>query len=257
MEPAVLFEKKGKTAYVILNRPEQRNAINLEIREKLCESWTRINKEHDIWCAIITGGEKVFSTGQDLAELSEFRKKDQLSELPFNTLETLGVNIEKPVIGAISGYCLGFGFFLTMVASDIRIASTTTRFGMPEVKLAVPPSLGIPAFVAKHFTPAMAMELLMLGKNITAEDAYRSGFVNRIVPPEALLGEAEAFADMINQTSPVGVKNIKEVFKKITAPDPKDIALSNAVCLLGRHSEDYLEGPRAFREKRKPVWKGR
>ena len=257
MGASIIFEKKGKTAYVILNRPEQNNAINLEMRQGLCDAWKEIEQDPDIWSVIVTGGDRVFSTGQDVIELAKFKKKQPIADLPLNNLNTFGANVGKPVIAAISGYCLGFGFLLTMVAGDIRIASHTAEFGMPEVKIGVPPSLGIPAFVAKCFPPAVAMELFILGNNITAEHAFRLGYVNKVVAPEDLLQTAEAYAEKINSFSPLIVKNIKEVFKKITDPDPGAIALSNAMCLLGRHSEDYIEGPLAFREKRKPEWKGR
>lgn len=229
----------------------------MAIRQGLCDAWKEIDRDPDIWSVIVTGGEKVFSTGQDLIELSEFRKKEPIAELPLNDLETFGVNVKKPVIVAISGYCLGAGFLLTLVADDIRIASNTAKFGMPEVTVGVPPSLGIPAILSKHLPSAIAMELLMFGNNITGEDAYRSGYINKIVHPEDLLSTAEEYAHKINNLSPLIVKNIKKVFKNVTAPDPKAIALSNAVCMLGRHSDDYIEGPKAFREKRKPEWKGR
>ncbi len=146
---------------------------------------------------------------------------------------------------------------MTMVASDIRIASTTAKFGMPEVKIGVPPSMGIPAILANHFPPAIAMELLLLGKMIDAETARQMGYINQIVSPDQLISTAGTYAEEINQFSPLILKNIKEVFKRITSPDQKAIALSDALCLLGRHSEDYREGPRAFKEKRKPVWTGR
>ena len=257
MADAMIFEKKGRTAYVILNRPAQNNAVDLAVRQGLCDAWEEIEGDDDILSVIITGGEKVFSTGQDVIELATFKQKDPLGNLPLNDLRTFGADVKKPVIAAVSGHCLGFGFLLTMVAADIRIASDTARFGMPEIKVAVPPSLGIPPIVAKHFPPAMAMELFLTGESITAEDALRVGFVNKIVSPDELLSTAEETAGKINGFSPLNVRQIKEVFRQVTAPDPRDMAFSEAMCLLGRHSEDYLEGPRAFREKRKPVWKGR
>jgi len=252
----IIFQKKGKTAYIILNRPDQKNAINLGMRKGLRKAWEKINNDSQIRSVIITGGNKIFSAGQDLVELAEFRKKEPVADLPLNDLETFGANIKKPVIAAISGYCLGAGFLLTLIASDIRIASNTVIFGLPEVKIGVPLSFGIPPILARHFPPAIALELLMLGNNLTAEEAYKNGYINKIVAPDELLSEAEKYAENINELSPLLVRNIKEVLRYEIVPDPKTIALSNTICLLCRKSEDYIEGLKAFKEKRKPQWKG-
>src|SRR3989339_56972 len=257
MASDIIFQKEGRTAYITLNRPNQKNAINMSIRQSLCDAWDEINNDSNVCSVIITGGDKIFSAGQDLIELSDFGKKEPIAELPLNTPETFGVNIKKPVIMAISGYCLGVGFFFTIVAGDIRIASDTAKFGMPEVNVGIPPGFGIPPILSKHFSPSITSEILMFGYNITAEDAYRSGFVNKVVPPDELLSTAEKYADRINQFSPLIVKNIKDVLRNVTTPDRTALKYSDALCLLGRHSEDYIEGPMAFREKRKPVWKGR
>jgi enoyl-CoA hydratase/carnithine racemase len=257
MENKVLIEKKGETAILTLNRPAQKNAIDLDVRQALCEAWESLDRDPDTWSVILTGGEQVFSVGQDLVELNAFRKTEQIADLPLNNPRTFGSEFKKPVIAAISGYCLGAGFLLSLVGCDIRVATHTALFGMPEIKVGLPPSFGIPPLVARHFTPAVAMELLLLGNNISAEDAYRSGYVNKVVPPEQLLLEAHNYADQINAFSPLMVKNTRQVLRYVTAPDPMASALSDAVCMLGRHSEDYLEGPRAFREKRKPEWKGK
>ena len=254
-ESPILFEIKDGIAYIILNRPNSRNAINLGMRQALCSAWNEIETNRDVLSVIVTGGDKVFSTGQDLQELTEFRKKDQLSELPLNSPETFGAKVKKPVIAAISGYCLGAGFLFTMVGSDVRIAAENAKFGMPEIKVGVPPTFGIPAILSSHFPPAVAAELLLWGKNITAADAYRLGYVNEVVKVEDLMSKAEEFARHINQMSPYLTRSSKEVLRKVSEPDAKNIAYSQAMCLLGRHSEDYIEGPRAFREKRKPVWK--
>lgn len=251
---SIVFEKKGKTAYIILNRPEKRNAINFAIRQGLCDAWEEIDGDPDILSVIVTGGEKIFSSGQDLLELLEFRKKERIKDLPLNELKTFGANVKKPIIAAISGYCLGGGFLFTMVGADVRIASSTAKFGMPEVEYGLPLAFGIPPLVGKHFPPNIAMEILLFGNLLTAEDAYRCGYINRIVAPEDLISTAENYAEKINKFSPVIVKNIKQAFTSSTALEPKAIALSDAICQLGRHSEEYIEGQKAFIEKRKPVW---
>jgi enoyl-CoA hydratase/carnithine racemase len=257
MDSPVLIEKKGNTAIVTLNRLGQKNAIDLAMRKGLCQAWEEIERDREIFSVILSGGEMVFSAGQDLVELSEFRKKEPVAELPLNNLETFGLGVKKPVIAAISGPCLGAGFLLTMVCSDVRVASESAQFGMPEVKVGVPPSFGIPAILCRHFSPAMAAALLLFGRRISAQDALRAGFVNEVVPVSEMHSTAEKYAREVNEMSPLITRNIKEVLRKVTDPDPLSVAYCNAMCTLGRRSEDYVEGPRAFRERRKPVWKGR
>jgi len=255
--PALTFEKRDHTAYIMLNRPEQKNAINLEMRKGLRDAWKEVDEDRDIFSAIVSGGEEIFSVGQDLLELEQFKKNDPIQDLPLNTLETFGSEVGKPVVAAISGHCLGYGFLLTMVGCDLRIASTSALFGMPEIKVGVPPSLGIPAYVARYFPPAASMELLLTGNFISAEAAHRYGYVNRIVPPSEVIGEAERIARIINAYSPFMVRNIKKMVRFALTPDAGATAYSQAVCLYCRHSPDYLEGPKAFKEKRPPKWTDR
>jgi enoyl-CoA hydratase len=255
--PALVFEKRDHTAHIILNRLKQKNAINLEMRQELRLAWKEVDEDADIRSAIVSGGEEVFSVGQDLLELEEFKKNDPIQDLPLNTLETFGSEVKKPVIGAISGHCLGYGFLLTMVGCDLRIASTSALFGMPEIKVGVPPSLGIPAYVARYFSPAVAMELLLTGNFISAETAHRCGYVNRIVAASEVIAEAERIARNINEYSPFMVRNIKKMARFAFTPDSGAVAYSQAVCLYCRKSPDYLEGPKAFKEKRPPQWKDR
>lgn len=257
MAAEVLYQKKGETACITLNRPDKNNAMNLEVRKLLAGYWREADADPEIRSIILTGGDKVFSTGFDMVELAKFRKKEPLGELPYTGMDDFGASVSKPVIAAISGYCLGGGFFMTMVAADFRIASHTARFGMPEVKIGITPAFGIPPMLTTFFPQSVVMEMLLLGHNLPAEDAHRLGFVGRVVPPEELLATAEAVAEEINELSPLVMRNIKRVLRTVTAPDPKGIAFSDAICLMSRYSEDYIEGPRAFREKRKPVWKGR
>jgi dehydration protein DpgD len=257
MAAEVLYEKKGKTAYITLNRVDKNNALNLAARKTLAGLWREADADPEVWSIILTGGDKVFSTGLDMVELAEFRKKEPLGDMPFTGMDVFGAGMSKPVIAAVSGFCLGGGFALTMVAADLRIASSTARFGMPEVKIGITPAFGIPPMLAAHFPQSVVLEMLLLGRNLSAEDAFRFGYVSRVVPPEELRDAAETVAREINEMSPLVVKNIKQVIRTVAAPDPRGIAFSDAVCLMSRYSEDYIEGPRAFKEKRKPVWKGR
>lgn len=251
---AVLFEVKKGTAYVRINRLEKRNALNLEVREGLKRAWEQVNSDPEICSAIITGGDQVFSVGQDLEELSEFRKHEPVEELPLNTDETFGAFVRKPLIAAINGHCLGTGFLLVL-NSDFRIAGKDVRFGIPEVKVAVPPILDFPVKIAENLPRVHAMEMLLLGEFLEAEIAYRLGFVNRVVEPDEVLTTAEEFAGKINGLSPFMTRLFKEQYRIITDQPPQGIAFSKTLTKLGRYCEDYREGPRAFKEKRSPVWR--
>ena len=252
---AVLYEKKGKTAYVVINRPEKRNAINYEVRKGLLEAWQKVNDDPDVYSVIMTGGDKIFSAGQDLEEVLNYRQQGREEDLPLLE-ETYNTYIKKPVIAAINGYCLGAGFLLAL-KSDIRIASDDAKFGVPEVKLGITPTLGLTVRMAQYLPSAIALELLLLGESLSAEHAYRLGFINKVVPQNEVMPTAEAYADRINQLSPLATQNIKQQYYMGISLSPQVIALSDSIAKLARYSEDYGEGLRAFTEKRKPEWKGK
>jgi len=249
----VLFEVKERTAYIKINRLEKKNAINLEVREGLKRAWEQVNNDPEIRSAIITGGGEIFSVGQDLEELSEFRKHEPVEELPLNTDETFGAFVRKPLITAINGYCLGTGLLLVL-NSDFRIAGKNVRFGIPEVKVAVPPILDFPFKIAQNLPRVYAMEMLLLGEFLEAETAHRLGFVNRAVESNEVLTTAVELADKINRLSPFMTRLFKEQYRIITDQPPQGIAFSKTLTKLGRYCEDYREGPRAFKEKRRPIW---
>jgi enoyl-CoA hydratase/carnithine racemase len=253
---AVLFEVKERTAHIKINRPHKRNAINVEVRKGLKRAWEQVNEDPEIYSAIITGDDKVFSVGQDLGELSEFRKKEPVGDLPLNTEEIFGGFVNKPLIAAINGYCLGAGLLLVL-NSDFRIAGDTVVFGLPEVKVAVPTALDLPPKIAQNLPKVRAMEMLLLGEFLHAETAYHIGFINRIVEPTQVMAVAEEFASKINELSPFMTRLFKEQYQTITSLPPQVGAFSKTLAKLGRYSEDYREGPRAFAEKRKPVWKSK
>jgi enoyl-CoA hydratase/carnithine racemase len=255
--PAVLYEKRGKTAYVTINRPEKLNAINYEVRAGLLESWEKVNKDPDVWSVIITGaGEKAFSAGADMEKTAEFRENEPTADLPLNTESTFGADVMKPIIGAINGYCVGAGFLLSFYC-DIRVASENAKFGLPECKRGIVSGHGLNIKVANYFPTGIAAEMLLLGELFDAQKAYHFGYVNKVVPQTDLMSAAETVAWKINNLSPLVMKNIKSCYKVGAGISPQSIEFNDTMARMIRYSEDYKEGINAFAQKRTPVWKGK
>jgi enoyl-CoA hydratase/carnithine racemase len=254
----VLFEKRNHIAFVTINRPEALNATNREVRVGLLEAWDKIDDDPEIWIAVVTGaGDRAFSVGGDIKEGIEYREKlSPLEDFPFNTAKTYADELKKPLIGAINGYAFGNGFMLALNC-DIKVASENASFGLPEVKLGFPPMRDINIKVCQYFPISVASELLLLGEPLNAQEAYRLGFVNKVVAKTQLLETAEAYAKKISELSPLGTTSIKRAIRIGTCPSPQAVAFSDTIGRMTRYSEDYKEGRRAFVEKRKPVWKGK
>lgn len=250
---ALSFEVKSNTAFIQINRPERKNAINLSVREGLKKAWEKVNSDPHIRSVIVSGDEKFFAAGQDLEELTEFRRNEPVEDLPLNVAETFGASVRKPVITAVRGYCLGLGLLL-VANSDFRIAGKNAIFGLPEVKVAVPPAMDLPVKIVHGFPKAIALEMLLFGELLDAERAFQLGFVNRVVETEKVMPVAMDFAARINKLSPYMTRLFKEQYQTITAVPRQICEFSKALAKLGRHSKDYSEGPLAFKEKREPVW---
>lgn len=254
MADEILYESRGPVAVVTINRPEARNAINAGVREGLLAAWRRFEKDDSARVAILTGaGDRAFCAGADLKEMSA----KKFGVVPRNLMPTLNVNVQvnKPVIAAVNGAAYAGGWALVQMC-DMVVAAEGARFAISEAKV----GRGMPwAVPLTHMIPQkVLLEILMTGDPISAERAYEIGFVNHVVPADQLMSKAIGIAETIAENAPLTVAAAKEMV--YLATDTGRMAgLEAARHLFNRvySSEDALEGPRAFAEKRKPQWKGR
>lgn len=271
----VLYEKKGRMAFVTINRPEVLNALHWPASEELYDIWGDFLADTEVWTAVLTGaGDRSFCAGADIkfsASLKpEERARARSAQASDSRIQFGGMvhrEIWKPIIAAVNGYCLGGGLEIAM-SCDIIVASERARFGVPEIRnVGGFPGAGGIHRLPRHIPLKTAMLMLLTGDHMTAEEALRTGLVSRVVPHDRLMAEATAIAERINENPPVAARVTKEIVTKsldlpLEYPDNQGLRAWDLDALVGMklwESEDWQsrEGPRAFVEKRKPIWKGR
>ncbi|MFC1929746.1 enoyl-CoA hydratase/isomerase family protein [Chloroflexota bacterium] len=254
--PVVLYEKKNKIAYITLNRPEKRNAMNLELVEELKTIWTDFRDDENLWAAILSGAGEAFCAGVDI-----LRSKDSLDPvtgerraLALEATPTV-YNVWKPIIAALHGYVLGGGWWLALNC-DIRIAAENTLFGIPEGRWGRPITFALP--LLREIPTTIAREVLLTGNTITAQRAYQLSLVNEVVPCGQIIKQASDWAERICEISPLLTRVTKKAIQLGRDLNSSDMmTLSKSLFEPLRKTNDFEEGRKAFAEKRKPQWKAK
>jgi enoyl-CoA hydratase len=243
-------------ALIQLNRPKELNALNLQLMQELRDSLQQLDKDDQTKVIIITGNEQAFAAGADIKQMADKTAIDMLLIDQFSTWDQIR-KTKKPIIAAVSGFALGGGCELAMTC-DMIIASETAKFGQPEIKIGVMPGAGGTQRLTKAIGKAKAMELVLTGRFISADEACRYGLVNKVVPVEFYLKEAVQLATEIAQMSPIAVQLAKEsVNRSFETHLDEGLLYERKNFYLAFASEDQKEGMKAFIEKRKPIYTGK
>ncbi|MGB2868231.1 MAG: enoyl-CoA hydratase-related protein [Bacteroidota bacterium] len=252
----LLLTKEPGFAIVQFNRPEVLNALNMQLMTELVDALESLDKDDSVRCIILTGNEKAFAAGADIKEMADASATEMLIRDQFARWDRIR-KIKKPIIAAVSGFALGGGCEL-MMSCDIVIASETAKIGQPEINIGVMPGAGGTQRLTRAVGKVKAMEMVLTGKTISAEEALRWGLINKVVPVESFLQEAKDLARQIAEKPPVAVRLAKEAVLKsfdTTMEGGLEFERKNFYLLFA--SEDQKEGMKAFIEKRKAEWKGR
>ncbi|MCW3100771.1 MAG: enoyl-CoA hydratase [Chthonomonadaceae bacterium] len=255
----LLYEKKGSIAYVTVNRPKVLNALNSATFRELKAAFQDAQDDAAIRGVILTGaGDKSFMAGADISELAHITpvqavENTRLGQGVADLIENLG----KPVVAAVNGYALGGGSEMAL-ACNIRVAADTAKFGLPEVTLGLMPGAGGTQRLPRLIGKGLALQMILTGGMINAEEAYRIGLVNQVVPAADLISRAEAILTRINANAPLSIKAALEAVNKgMDTSQAEGVLLEATLFALCASTEDKQEGTTAFLEKRAPRFQGR
>ena len=243
---AVTYKKEGHVAVITMNKAERMNRLDPELVDGLHQAWKRLMADSDARVAVLTGaGDKAFSAGADLKKVPHNL---------YHAIPSVGVPVDKPIIAAVAGWCIGGGMVLTTMC-DILIAADNTTFSYPEVKIGF--SGGLISNLASRIPHKIAMELLLVGDNMDVRRAYEVGYVNKIVPVEELLPTAMDWAQRIAATAPFPSQMLKRFVLETMPKGPTERAAGARIQVEAiNDSADWAEGQAAFAEKRPPVYRG-
>jgi enoyl-CoA hydratase len=243
-------------ALIQLNRPKELNALNPELMQELRDAFLSLDRNDQVRVIILTGNEKAFAAGADIKQMADKTAVDMLKLDQFQTWDSIR-KTKKPIIAAVSGFALGGGCELAMMC-DMIIASETGKFGQPEIKIGVMPGAGGTQRLTRAIGKAKAMELVLTGRFLSADEAHYYGLVNKVVPVEMYLHEAITLASEIAHMSPVACQLAKEaVNRSFETHLDEGLHFERKNFYLAFASEDQKEGMKAFIEKRKPEFNGK
>ncbi len=252
----VLVERDGAIAVVLLNRPDQLNALSDELMEELVSALTELDRDEGVRAIVLGGSERAFAAGADIGELAQASAIDLYYQRRIERWDAIR-GLWTPLIAAVSGYCLGGGCELAMVC-DLIVASESAEFGQPETGLGIIPGAGGTQRLTRAVGKAVAMDVILSGRRLSADEALAAGLVARVVPKESWLEEAKGLAREIAEKGPVGTRLAKEsVDRAFETTLTAGLEAERRALYLAFASEDAKEGLTAFTEKRKPEFKGR
>ncbi len=239
-----------------LNRPKELNALNLQLMGEIKEAMQLLDEDDNVRAIVITGNERAFAAGADIKQMAGRTAIDMLKVDQFSTWDSIR-RTKKPIIAAVSGFALGGGCELCMLC-DMIVASETAQFGQPEINIGVMPGAGGTQRLTRAVGKVRAMEMVLTGKFISAEEAKAAGLINKIVPVELYLDEAIKLASSVAEKSPIAVQLVKEsVLKAFDTHLQEGLFFERKNFYMLFATEDQKEGMAAFVEKRKPDFKGK
>jgi enoyl-CoA hydratase len=265
-DPAVIVEPEGHVLVVTLNRPEKKNAVNSEVMCRLYDAWLRLDAEDELRVAILTGRGDTFCAGMDLSEIGKMRSG--VSDNPWMERVKKEPHViygawlktyrpRKPVILAAEGFARAGGTEI-LQGTDIRVAGENAKFGVTEVQRGLFPMAGSAVRLRRQIPYAIAAEMLLCGEDLPAQRAYELGLVNHVVPDGQALAKAREIAARIAANGPLAVTGILATLRETEAmPEEAAFAIEQKYGMQVMTSQDAAEGPRAFLEKRKPVFQGK
>lgn len=252
----ILSETRGRVGLVTLNRPQAMNALNNQLMDELMEALDAFDRNEAVLAMVITGNEKAFAAGADIKEMADKSAQQMMDRDPIAVFARIQT-IRKPVIAAVSGWALGGGCEVAM-SCDMIVASETAKFGQPEITIGVIPGAGGTQRLTRAVGKALAMEMVLNNRTLSAQEALQFGLVNRVVPPDHCLEEALKLAEEIAGRAPVAVRVAKMMINQaFEHPLTEAIQAERQQLYNLFTTEDQKEGMRAFIEKRKPAWKGK